>query len=95
MDRIPISLARAELTDLVGRVHHAGDRIAITRHGKVVAVLVPEADLEYLEELELELDSRDAEAAKKEPTLSFEEAMAMWGLDPKKVEMGKALLVAD
>lgn len=95
MNRIPISLARADLTEILGRVRHGGERVAITRHGKVMAVLVSEDELNHLDEVEVELDSRDAEAAKGEPTISFEEAMRSWGLDPEKVEKGRALLAAE
>lgn len=50
----PVSceLARATLGDLLSRVHHAGERIIITRHGRPFAALVPieEAAQETLRE---------------------------------------------
>lgn len=41
--------ARDELAELVNRVAYGHDRITLTRHGKVVAALVPPDDLAWLE----------------------------------------------
>ncbi len=35
--QIPVTQARAELAELVNRVAYAGERIELTRHGKLVA----------------------------------------------------------
>ncbi|WP_285493802.1 type II toxin-antitoxin system Phd/YefM family antitoxin [Actinomadura sp. NBRC 104425] len=43
--------ARAEFADLVNRVAYSGERIALTRRGKVMAALVSAEDLELLESL--------------------------------------------
>lgn len=48
--QIPVTQARAELAELVNRVAYAGERIELTRHGKVVAALVSAADLERLQD---------------------------------------------
>lgn len=62
---------RAELADVVGRVAYAGERIAVTRHGKIAAVLVSKEDFEMLERLEMEQDvaayreARDADDGKR------------------------------
>ncbi|MCD0480954.1 type II toxin-antitoxin system Phd/YefM family antitoxin [Streptacidiphilus sp. ASG 303] len=45
---IPVTQARAALADLVNRVAYGGERIALTRHGRTVAALVPAEDLERL-----------------------------------------------
>jgi prevent-host-death family protein len=49
---IPVTQARAELSDLVSRAAFGAERISLTRHGRVVAALVSAADLERLEELD-------------------------------------------
>jgi prevent-host-death family protein len=48
MDEIPVTQARAELSDLVNRVTYGGERIVLTRHGKAVAAIVSAADLARL-----------------------------------------------
>ena len=48
MDEVPVTQARAELSDLVNRVVYGGERIVLTRHGKAVAAIVSAADLEQL-----------------------------------------------
>jgi len=49
-EQIPVTQARAELAELVNRVAYAGERIELTRHGKLVAALVSAADFERLQE---------------------------------------------
>ncbi len=48
--QIPVTQARAELAELVNRVAYAGERIELTRHGKLVAALVSAADFQSLQE---------------------------------------------
>jgi len=48
--QIPVTQARTQLADLVNRVAYAGERIELTRHGKVVAALVSAADYDQLED---------------------------------------------
>jgi prevent-host-death family protein len=48
VDEIPVTQARAELSDLVNRVVYGGERIVLTRHGKAVAAIVSATDLERL-----------------------------------------------
>lgn len=57
---------RAELSETVNRVAFGKERIALTRRGKAIAVLVPVEDAELLEELEDAQDVRDALKALKE-----------------------------
>lgn len=55
--QLPIASARARLASLLDRVE-AGERVALTRRGKAVAVLVSPAELERLEGGQLQF--RDA-----------------------------------
>lgn len=47
---------RSQLADVLGRAMYGGERIGVTRNGKLAAVLVGVADLEALEELEMAQD---------------------------------------
>ncbi len=49
-EQIPVTQARAELAELVNRVAYAGERIELTRHGKLVAALVSAADYQRLQD---------------------------------------------
>lgn len=49
---VPVTRARAEIADVVGRAEHGGQRTVLTRHGRAVAAVVPVADLERLRELD-------------------------------------------
>jgi prevent-host-death family protein len=46
-----VTQARAEFADLVNRVAYTGERVALTRRGKIMAALVTAEDLELLESL--------------------------------------------
>lgn len=60
MDTLDRSLSTRELretlADVVGRVSYGNERIGITRHGKLAAVVIGVEDFELLEALE---DARD------------------------------------
>lgn len=47
---------RSRLSDVLGRAMYAGERIGVTRNGKLAAVVVSVADLEALEEFEMMQD---------------------------------------
>lgn len=47
---------RSHLSDVLGRTMYAGERIGVTRNGKLAAVMVSVADLEALEEFEMAQD---------------------------------------
>ncbi len=67
---------RAQLSDVLGRAMYAGERIGITRNGKLAAVIVCTADLEVLEEFEMSKDVaayRKAKAADDGGRVSVEE----------------------
>jgi len=55
---------RAEVSDVVGHVAYGGERVALTRNGKVAAVLISKEDLETLERLEMAADVEAYRAAK-------------------------------
>lgn len=67
---------RATLSDVIGRVAYGGERVAVTRNGKVAAVLISKQDLETLERLEMRADVeayRDARAADDGARIPLEE----------------------
>lgn len=51
---VAMSEAREQIAELVNRVLYSGERIAITRHGKVVCALISVGDLEELEEIDVD-----------------------------------------
>ena len=57
---------RGQLSDVLGRAMYGGERIGVTRNGKLAAVVVGVADLEALEELEMAQDVAAYRAAKAE-----------------------------
>ena len=67
---------RAQFADVVGRVAYGRERVALTRNGKVTAVLISKEDLETLERLEMAADVeayRTAKAADDGTRVSLEE----------------------
>ncbi len=67
---------RNQLSDVLGRAMYAGERIGVTRHGKLAAVVISVADLEALEAFEMAQDVaayRDAMAADDGERVSLEE----------------------
>ncbi|HIZ34680.1 MAG TPA: type II toxin-antitoxin system prevent-host-death family antitoxin [Candidatus Ruania gallistercoris] len=67
---------RNQLSDVLGRAMYAGERIGVTRHGKLAAVVISVADLETLEALEMAQDVeayRAATAADDGERVSLEE----------------------
>ncbi|MEN2742755.1 type II toxin-antitoxin system Phd/YefM family antitoxin [Microbacterium sp. X-17] len=59
---------RQDLAAVVGRAEFGHERLGITRHGKLAAVMISVEDLELLEQLELERDRRELRAAKRADT---------------------------
>lgn len=47
---------RSQLSDVLGRAQYGGERIGVTRNGKLAAVVVSVADLEALEAFEMAQD---------------------------------------
>lgn len=64
-------------TDVLGRVQYGNERVAVTRYGKEVAVVVPVQDARLLEQLEDLIDADDVieaiEEAEREGTISLDE----------------------
>ncbi len=60
MDTVTIELStrelRSQLSEVLGRAMYAGERIGVTRNGKLAAVVVSVADLEALEAFEMAQD---------------------------------------
>ncbi|MBA9005805.1 type II toxin-antitoxin system Phd/YefM family antitoxin [Thermomonospora cellulosilytica] len=67
--RIPVTKARQVLADLVNRVAYGGEHVVLTRHGRVVAAIIPPEDLELLQRLRegrIDLSRADGGAAPQE-----------------------------
>ena len=79
-----ISEAREELATIVNKVAFGGERVRLTRHGKAVAAVVSVEDVEFLEELEDELDLELVREALADPenqkTIPWEEVKRDLGL---------------
>lgn len=64
MDKVlPVTAARDKLADVIDDVRTLGRRVALSRHGKTVAVIVPIEDAEAIEVAEDALDKAAAIAA--------------------------------
>ncbi len=66
---------RRSLSDTLGRVQYAGDRVVIGRHGNPVAALVSLDDLRALEAME---DAADIELADKAHLEAEREGAVTW-----------------
>lgn len=70
---------RSQLSDVLGRAMYAGERIGVTRNGKLAAVVISVADLEALEAFEMAQDLaayREAKAADDSTRVSLDELRA-------------------
>ncbi|HXH36412.1 MAG TPA: type II toxin-antitoxin system prevent-host-death family antitoxin [Plantibacter sp.] len=56
---------REGLSEVFGRVGYGHERVGVTRHGKLAAVVISVEDLELLESLEAARDARELRAAKR------------------------------
>ena len=61
---VPSKDLRDSLADVLGGVAYGSERVGVTRHGKLTAVVISVADLELLEELEAARDAAECAAAK-------------------------------
>lgn len=57
---------RDDLAGVLGRVAYAHERVGITKHGKLAAVVISVEDLEALESYEMARDVADFRAAKRD-----------------------------
>ncbi len=67
MNRVAATKLRITISDLLDRVVHHGERVAVERYGKPVAALVSPEDLELLEAIEDRMDIESAREALSEP----------------------------
>jgi len=63
MMSVTVVRAKSELSDLLRRAEHGGERVLVHRHGKPVAAIVSTSDLRRLEALEDAADVADAQTA--------------------------------
>ena len=79
-----VSEAREHLATIINQVAFGGERVRLTRHGKAVAAVVPIEDVEFLEDLEDEIDLELAREALADPenqtTIPWEEVKRDLGL---------------
>lgn len=61
---VPSKDLRDSLADVLGSVTYGAERVGVTRHGKLTAVVISVDDLELLEELEAARDAAEFIAAK-------------------------------
>ena len=67
MNKVAATQLRTTISDLLDRVVHHGERVAVERYGKPVAALVSSADLQLLEAIENRMDIEAARKALREP----------------------------
>ena len=66
MTTLTASVARQSFPELLNRAAYGGERIAISRRGKVLAVIVPAEDMDVLEGLEDEADAKAVRTARRD-----------------------------
>lgn len=74
---------RNELSDVLNRTMYAGERIGVTRHGKLAAVVISVSDLEILEALE---DAQDLAAYREAKALDDGERITLTELRAELAE---------
>jgi prevent-host-death family protein len=67
MNKVAATRLRTSISELLDRVVHHGERVAVERYGKPVAALVSPADLQLLEAIENRMDLEAARIALGEP----------------------------
>lgn len=66
LSAVSLGELRKGLGEFVNRARFAGERTAVTRHGKTVAAIVSVEDLELLDELERRADLEALREARRE-----------------------------
>lgn len=61
---VPSRKVRDELAEILGTVAYGGERVGVTRHGKLTAVIISAQDLALLEDLEAARDAAEYDRAK-------------------------------
>lgn len=64
--RVSASKAREQFADIINRVAYGGETVLVHRRRKPVAAVIPIEDLKLLEEIEDEIDIREARKAMRE-----------------------------
>jgi prevent-host-death family protein len=77
MTKLPMNEVRAHLADALNRVAYGKERLLVHRRGKPLAALVPVEDLETIERLEDEIDTREADKAMRAYRKSPKSAVAL------------------
>ncbi|CAM3498740.1 type II toxin-antitoxin system Phd/YefM family antitoxin [Stackebrandtia soli] len=75
--------ARARFSDAMGEVQYGGERVGITKNGRLAGVLISPEDFEMLEELEMAADVAAFDRAKAEDDgtrVSFKDLRSDLGL---------------
>jgi prevent-host-death family protein len=49
LERLPVTEARASISDVVNRVYYQKQRIVLTRQGKDIAAIIPIEDLQQID----------------------------------------------
>ncbi len=84
VDSVNTTEVRENLAEVLNRVAYGKDRVRITRRGKQLAAVVPIEDLEYLEQMEKEIDIREVKKAlvemKENGTIPWDEVKRELGL---------------
>ena len=63
MAKVSTAEARKRFSDVINRASYGKERVALTRNGHTLAVLVPVEDLDLLEAMEDRIDVEDARKA--------------------------------
>jgi prevent-host-death family protein len=61
---VPSADLRDHISEVLGSVSYGSERIGVTKHGKLTAVVIGVEDLELLEELEAARDAAEFRAAR-------------------------------
>jgi prevent-host-death family protein len=80
MTTLTVSKARQELAEIVNKVHYGGERIIISRRGKIKVAVVSMRDVELLQRLEDEIDLKAAASRKREPSTRWKKVKKDLGL---------------
>lgn len=79
---------KAKLSEFLGRVAFARERLVVTRHGKPIAALVPMDDLRRLEKMDADSPS-ESERPKQHPLMAVYGA---WADSPEMDEIFEEIL---
>jgi len=84
MTKVSTAEARKRFSDVINRASYGKERVALTRNGHTLAVLVPVEDLALLEAMEDRIDVEDARKALAEAKSKGEKPIP-WGTVKKRL----------